>query len=545
VWDGRQRVATVKAEQRTGAVRALVERIIVACLPSLADVLFACVLLGVAFGLQGRALGEDGDVAWNLRIGSYVLAHGIPRTEFMLSSRLGQPTVYWEWLAGTLYAVALRLGGLNGVVALAAVLIALTCTLLFAFMRRRGVPLGLALSLALAATALTSIIWTARSQLFTLLLTLLWSECLWRYWRGGNRRVLWLFPLFMLVWVNLHAGFVMGLILLVTATGVAWLFPRQRGNAQPRDLTLTLLATLAATLVNPWGPELIAHVVGVVANPLVARYTQEIQSPDFHTLSMRIFLVLLFAVAGAWIWASRQPGSSGPEPLAIAHGAIWTALALTWVRFVPLWAVIITPLLGETLTANLRRWRAASASSSSRATWLRRCGAALARRLRQLEATDRRVSRGVWAVVALVWLAATVARGGTLPGAGTRSMDAHFDSTAFPVEAAERLHRGGLPPGRGFTTFAWGGYLDYALPEYHPFIDSRGDSYSQQLFQSYADIITLQPGWQSQLDRYAIRWALVPVTEPLMQVLALTPGWRCAPADGDGVAVLCQRGPEP
>jgi hypothetical protein len=531
-------VATVNSG-RPGAARATAERIIAKCLPSLSDVLFACVLLGVAFGLQGRALGQDGDVGWNLRIGSYVLAHGIPRTEFMLSPRLGEPTVYWEWLGGTLYAAALRLGGLNGVVALAAVLIALTCTLLFAFMRRRGVLIGVALPLTLAATGITSIIWTARSQLFTLLLTLLWSEYLWRYWRGGNRRLLWYFPLAMIAWANLHGGFVDGLILLGTATVVVWLFPGQRGKAQRRDLTLTLLATLAATLVTPWGPGLLAHIVGIVTNSTVARYTQEIQSPDFHTLSMRVFLVLLFALAGAWIWASRQSAGLGPEPLAIAHGLVWTTLALTWVRFVPLWAVIMTPILGETLAANLLRWRAETASNGSRETWWHRGGAALARRLRQIEATDKQVSRGVWAAIALAWLAATVARGGTMPGARTRTMDARFDPRVFPVQAAEHLHRSGLPPGQGFTTFAWGSYLDFALPEYHPIIDSRGDTYSQQLFQSYADIITLAPGWQSQLDRYAIRWALLPVAEPLAQVLALEPGWRCAPEDPSGVAVLC------
>src|SRR5215467_10223365 len=73
-------------------------------LPSVYDVLFVCASLGILLTLQGYLLGEDGDAAWNLRIGEYILAHGLPRTEFMLSSTLGQPTLYYEWLAQLVYA---------------------------------------------------------------------------------------------------------------------------------------------------------------------------------------------------------------------------------------------------------------------------------------------------------------------------------------------------------------------------------------------------------------------------------------------------------
>jgi hypothetical protein len=107
------------------------------------------------------------------------------------------------------------------------------------------------------------------------------------------------------------------------------------------------------------------------------------------------------------------------------------------------------------------------------------------------------------------------------------------------------LHEGGVPPGRSFTTFSWGGYLDYALPEYHAFIDSRSDVYSQQLLQDYAAITALAPGWQGLLDRYAVRSVLLPASEPLAQLLALSPEWRCAAADASAVAVLCLRAAAP
>src|SRR5258708_31581953 len=137
-------------------------------------------------------------------------------------------------------------------------------------------------------------------------------------------------------------------------------------------------------------------------------------------------------------------------------------------------------------------------------------------------------------------------RGGTLPGSSSRLLDAHYSETYFPVQAAERLHQRGLPPGIGFTTFVWGSYLDEAVPEFHPFVDSRSDVETPQLLLDYLTISSLGPGWQQMLDHYAVAWALLPRAEPLAQALALLPAWQCAPADEQGMAGVGKRpGPAP
>lgn len=158
---------------------------------------------------------------------------------------------------------------------------------------------------------------------------------------------------------------------------------------------------------------------------------------------------------------------------------------------------------------------------------------------RRLETVDGQVGRGIWSVLAILGVLVVLAGGGRLPGSNAPILDAHFNASVFPVEAAQRLHATGLPPGRGFTTYEWGGYLDEALPEYHVFVDSRSDAYSQQLLQDYAAIISLGPGWHALLRTYNIRWALLPTDAPLAQVLALSPGWHCANEDSTGVASLC------
>lgn len=560
----------------TGATLSKAERVIAACLPSAADMIFLSVLLGVLLGLQGRALGYDGDAGWNIRIGLFVLDHGIPRSEFLLSTTFGQPHVYWEWLSQTFYAVAYRLGGLNGVVLLAALLVALTGTGLLVALRRRGVPLLLAVGLALLGTALTSITWTARSQLFSLLLTLFWSEWIWRYWRDGNPRRLWFFPVAMALWANLHGGFLGGLILLGVAVGVAWIAPHHHGKANPRHLTLALLGTLAATLITPWGITLYSHILWFFRNPLIVKDTQEHQSPDFHMLSGQVFMVLTFAIVAAWMYAlwMRQPvtptthaasdsaesdeakvtrSANTPEPLALAQVGVWTALSLVSVRYIPLWALLATPALGEALMACARVFRSSSTTPTADAmpsgvaarisAHALQIATTLAKRAtsmsQRLEATDKVVGKGVWAALVILFVAATVAHGGVIPGSSTRLLDARFDAHTFPVQAAQELHTNGLPQGVGFTTYEWGGYLDYALPEYHVFIDSRSDVYSAEMLGDYASIMGLNPGWQQTLDRYHVQWALIPTGSPLEQMLAISPGWHCDALGHDGVATLC------
>ena len=533
-------VVTQQTEYHAAPSLSPAERVIAKLLPSVADALFVCALLGTLLGLQGRLLGYDGDAAWNLRIGEQVLAHGIPRTEFMLAPTYGHPAIYYEWLSQVFFALANHTAGLNGVVTLTALLIALTGVGLFHALRRRNVTIPLALALTACGLALTSLTWTARAQLFSLVLVLWWTEWLWRYWEDGKRARLVALPLVMALWANLHGGFILGSALLGTATAVAWLAPFDRGRAAPKDLTLCLVATLVATLATPWGFSLPLHILDFFGNPLISRYTIEFHSPDFHSALPLLFLALVFAIVGVWLRLARL--GRRPATLALALVGVWTALAIYTVRYIPIWALVAVPILGETLTT-LRRARGetiapATAPISRRMRLMR----ALKTGFQRLDATDALVGRGLWSALAVVAMLALALDGGWLPG-GARVLNARFDAKAFPVQAAQRLHQDGLPPGPGFTTYTWGSYLDEALPEFHPFIDSRSDSYSQALFRDYLDIVGLAPDWRSLLARYDLRWALLPRQEPLAQALTLLPTWSCAPADDQGVATLCVRAP--
>lgn len=540
-------------------------------LPSLVDLVFVVCLVGIVFVLQGRALGLDGDIGWHIRLGLRTLQGDLPRTDTFSYTAFGRPLVGMEWLAEVCYAAVWRLAGLNGVVALAGVLIAATAAGLLVALRARGIPLLVALPLALLAIALTSIHWVARPHLFSFPLTLWWSEWLWRYWRDGQRRRLWYFPLVMALWVNLHGGFVSGLILLGTAVVVVWLFPHGRGRAELCPLALTWLACLVASCANPWGAAWMSYFAAYFADPLVAAHTQELQSPDFHTLAGRLFLALLLALAAAWIFGGRRSAANtttdgdttseptqaskeseenerrggAPEPLAWATAGVWTLLAFTAIRAVPLWALVVAPLLGEALTtwlrAGIQRNDDQLASAKGFATRLGRGLRGAWERSARLEALERQIGRGIWSGAAVVLVALVVLNSGRLPGGATPIINAQFDPTAFPLAAVAKLRQNGLPPGHGFNTVEWGGYLIYALPGYRVFIDSRSDFYGPGILGDYVSIMAAGPEWERVFARYDIRWVLLPADAPLAQVLRARADWSCRAADDAGVAVLCVR----
>jgi hypothetical protein len=314
-----------------------------------------------------------------------------------------------------------------------------------------------------------------------------------------------------------------------------------------------------ATLLNPWGASLWVHIVGYLGDPLISSTTLEFLSPDFHGAYAKVFLVLLFALVASWIMlAATHPQQLAPteqserretatdgtgpfSPLALALGALWTVLALQSVRYVALWALVMIPVLGSAIIACVRTggWKRLSLNNPVVALGVRQLSA-LNRRLDAIAALDRKAVHGLWAMLGVAAILALVLNGGALPGSRTPILDAQFDAHTFPVAAAQRLARDGLPSGNGFTTYTWGSYLDYALPAYHPFVDSRSDAYGPRILQQYLDIVGIAPDWSTLLNQYHIVWALLPVSAPLAQVLALRPGWTCRAADNVAVAVLCR-----
>lgn len=86
-----------------------------------------------------------------------------------------------------------------------------------------------------------------RCQLFTFIFFALWIYTLERV-RKGENRLLWIFPATMLIWANLHGGFVAGIgLLLIYGVG-------EFLNKKPSKKYFAIaIPTMLITLINPYG----------------------------------------------------------------------------------------------------------------------------------------------------------------------------------------------------------------------------------------------------------------------------------------------------
>src|SRR5208282_337134 len=221
--------------------------------------IFLVLLSALCAGL--RTVG-DNDMGWHLATGRWVVEHReIPRTDVLSFTSAGTPWMYPPF-AGVLFYLIYSLFGYAGL----SWFCALACLAVVAYLVRRG-DMGSAI-LALLAVGSIATRTAPRADLFSTVFFALFFGELWAYQRGMHCR-LWLLPVIMLLWVNLHLGFIAGL----AAIGAYLLFEisdlvfEERGRSALLRLERVwpwLVACGAATLLNPWGARIFAASLNTV-----------------------------------------------------------------------------------------------------------------------------------------------------------------------------------------------------------------------------------------------------------------------------------------
>jgi len=435
-------------------------------------------------------VASDGDACMHWRVGDWMLEHKqIIRHDEFSYTRHGEQVISKEWLSELLFAAAGRAGGLFGLSALAALVIATTFALLHWRLVRDGNDLLVATALTLLAVWAASMHWMARPHVFSFLMLLLWHHCI---RRGASP---WLLAVIMAAWVNLHGGFLAGFFVL----GAYWI-GSFRDAAQFRRLSLALLLCAGAVLLNPNGWRLPWHNLQFLRSEFLVNWLAEYSSMDFQSREARGFIGWLAVLFVTLAW--QRPRLTMGESLVLVS---WTAFALYSRRNIPLMVILTAPLIAPALSKAVgERWRALSARLGGTA-------------------------RG-WPVVAALALGVVVCM----------AHPTELPRNRWPVAAVQyiREHPADFG-GRMLNDYVWGGYLLKALPEHHVFVDGRTDFYGEALIRDYVAVTELKTNWLATLDRYDVQWTLLPRRSRLNQALAELPEWQRAYTDE--VAVVYQR----
>jgi hypothetical protein len=494
-------------------------------LPSIADIFFLVLIGLLAFAPASAALLGDADTGWHIRNGELILAtHAVPHTDPFSYTKAGQPWYAWEWLYDVVIAIVHHFGGLNGVVLFTAVVIALTFALLFRFVLRRSGNFAVAVGLTLVAASAAQIHMLARPHVLSWLFTLLWVEALYCYEEGKRSALLWLPPL-MLLWVNVHGGFILGLVLLVLfGCGRLWKRWTKTGAGEDRriaPLAITFGICLATTLLTPYGYKLHVHIYQYLSNHFLMNSINEFMSPDFHAVGFGYFeffvLLTVFALGVAY---ERLAATDLLLILFSLHAALYSA------RNIPLSAILMSvataPLWAGILSRDGIRRRDPR--------WLGSLLQAVQDISANMAALEKQFRGHVLALVALAASTVIVLNGGRVGSA--QLMSAHFNEKTFPVKAAEFIRTSGIHD-HMFNSDNWSGYLIYKLyPGTKVFFDDRHDFYGEAFIREYLQAAAATRKWREPLDKYQVQWVLAGADSPLAAVLKESKDWRVAYEDG-------------
>jgi len=158
------------------------------------------------------ALVADPNTGVHVRAGEWILSHhAIPHEDLFSFTLAGRAWCDWEWLSDALDALLFHARGLRAIATFHLGLLCMISVILYRTTRLRAGPI-IAFAVTCLVMATTTIHWLARPHLFSWLFLAVLGLLLETVDVTGDCRRLFALPAPMILWVNLHPGFVMGLL---------------------------------------------------------------------------------------------------------------------------------------------------------------------------------------------------------------------------------------------------------------------------------------------------------------------------------------------
>jgi len=438
----------------------------------------------------------DPDFWWHITTGNWILSHHtVPHQDLYTFTVNDHRWITHEWLSEVVLALLYAAGRLPLVsLTLGAVTAAGFLLVYLAIDRRVNfVIAGLALALGVAAA---NPIWGPRIQMITFALsalTYLWVK---RFCEGRGR-ALYFLPAVMLIWVNLHAGFVLGYAILGVALlveGMRYLLRRPGSMALPRlrAMTVILAASIGVAILNPNGWDIYLYPFQTGGSPEQQRLIVEWFSPNFQMSQIWAFEAMIFLIIGGLALSRRI------ELRQFLLLLIGLGLALHSVRNLSLFMLVAVPALADYAQQVRERlsWR-----------WP----------LRVKKTTPITFVANVIMVLALVGVVALA----SVPSLVQR-VDGKLVARDFPIKAADFLVQHPAP-GRMLNAYGWGGYLIFRLYGHTPpqpvFIFGDAALSGDQLLRDYDHLQSLGSDQARLLERYHINWVIFHAGDPIITEL--------------------------
>lgn len=449
----------------------------------------------VVFGLlvpiilgSSLTIFNDGDVRWHIAAGQWMIDHrAVPRTDPFSFTYSGQPWMAFEWGSQLVYGAAHRLAGFGGVAAVVTAALVALHLLVVARARRWVGSLGIAVTVILLNLILIPMI-LARPHLLGWVMLALWLELLLQA-REASRTPPLAAAALMILWVNLHGSFAIGLVLAAVVALDACLEAKWRWSLVRGWLLFGIVSALAAT-INPNGIHGFLYpleVAQLTTLPLIVEW----RPSDWGRTPLFFVTLGIVALLMAWRGVKLRPVMAGLLLLLLA-------MAFHQMRHQAVLAIVAAMLLPRALGgaerpalfADPRQRRMVAAGVA-----VTLAGLLLFRIFSPLEPVEN--------------------------GANPKSAIA-----ALPTE---------LRTAPGLNGYGFGGPL--ILAGIRPYIDGRSDMYGDAFFADYQRILDGdRTAFDRAAGRYGLQWTMLPPRYgALIGRLDSDPAWERIYADANAV----------
>jgi hypothetical protein len=323
----------------------------------------------------------------------------------------------------------------------------------------------------------------------------------------------------MLLWVNLHGGFISGFILILIyliGNSLKFFLLREGGKElykqKTKVLILILFTCLFVSLINPYGLEVMLYPIKLISQKSIIDHIAEFQSPNFHHLLLlpyKYFLLLMILVIGIL--------KKNLDVIEILLIILFANMAFFSQRFILLFCIVVAPIFVRNAQWILNQRKS-------------RFVDVFQKKSNDIYLVDASGSGYLWLALGILILTLAVA---------TNRIEHKFDESRKPVEAVNFLKKVSLK-GNMFNDDEFGDYIIYsAYPQYKVFIDGRVDTYGVDQFKDYMTMFYFKPGWEKIIEKYKINWIILNSDSVLSRYLMERKDWR--PIYSDRVANIFVR----
>lgn len=477
--------------------------------------------IGLTTADLGRHL-KNGEMFFKERV--------IPETNLYSYTYPDYPFFNHHWGSGAVFYAIERLSGFAG---LSVLFIAISLFTFFIFFKiaARG-SFAFAAALALVILPLLAARTEIRPELFSYFLSAIffWILLDWQK-KGSASRLIYCLPLLILLWVNLHIYFIIGIGLIGAFWGedILLFFIKRRDSlvragylARIKRLGGVFIVSTIATLANPAG------LTGALAPAKIFNNYGyrlfENQSVPFLEAIVKYPPILYFKIAfivlvASWITVLaqliRKRVSFSPALLALS--VFFSAAAWLAVRNFTLFAYFALAISA----LNIGMLAAKKRENSVPASWILTAFIALVAFLWQSSHLYQNISRG---------------RGlGRSPGTERAASFFLQENIQGPI----------------FNNYDIGGYLIYYLyPAQRVFVDNRPEAYPTSFFQeTYIPMQENEERWKEASGKYGFnaiffyRNDLTPWAQTFLARRAADPAWAPVFVDGEVIIFLKRNGP--